>query len=208
MLCATTSAWAAAILREIRIEDFLPGLAAVRGLEHPALRILRIGAAQRRHHHHIRIPRIDPQVADMLRLIQANVLPRLTRVCGFVNAVAHIDGAADHAHVARTHVNHVRPGGRHRHRADGRYRDLIEDGSPHRPGVHGLPQTAPGRAHIIDRGIACNTRDRRHAARAEWPDLPPLHARKRLRGNRPCQHRDRGNWKKYFGVHGQTVTIV
>src|SRR5690348_2131878 len=53
---------------------------------------------------------------------------------------------------------------------------MIRDWLPHHSAVRRLPNSASGRPHVIQRGISGDSRDGRHAACAEWADLPPAHA--------------------------------
>jgi hypothetical protein len=74
--------------RVISKEDFLPGLAAVGGLEHAAFGIRRPDVAERGHVRHVRVARIEHDARDLLRLLEPDVLPRLAGVGGLPHSVA------------------------------------------------------------------------------------------------------------------------
>ena len=166
-------------------EHLAPRFAAIGGFENAALRVLGIRAAKRGDHYDIGVARIDPQVADVLGVFEADVLPGLAGVGGFVHAVAHVDGAAHHADVAGADVDDVGLRWRDRHGADGGDRaHPVEDGRPDDASVDGLPNAAAGRSHVVDRGIAGDARHGGDAARAKRSDLTPAHGLVELGGER------------------------
>src|SRR5579884_2258553 len=77
------------------IENFLPGCAAIVGAEYAALFIRAIGMPQGGDEDLIGIARIYDNAADLARVVQANMLPRVSAVGGFVDAVARGEIRAD-----------------------------------------------------------------------------------------------------------------
>src|SRR5262249_50065920 len=69
-------------------EDFLPHLAAVARAIDAALFVLAERMAERRDINDVRIRGMDAHASDGLRIVEAEVDPRLTRVVRSVNAVA------------------------------------------------------------------------------------------------------------------------
>ncbi|MDQ7052600.1 MAG: hypothetical protein Q9P14_06815 [candidate division KSB1 bacterium] len=117
---------------------------------------------------------------DFLGAGQPQVLPGLAAIQAFVQAVAH---AAAVARVTLTgaHPDNVRVGLKHRHRADGRHRLVVEQRLPSDPAVGGFPQAAGCGADIDDIRIAHHPFHSRHAAaHARRPDGTGFHAFKQL----------------------------
>ncbi len=121
----------------------LPGLPRVGGLVQPAVAARRPERPHRRHVDHLGIARIDDDAADVHRILEAQVLPRLAAVDGAVDPVAVGDAAlavvlagADPDHVG---VVRVDGDAADRERALG-----VEDRRPGRPAVLRLPHPADG----------------------------------------------------------------
>ena len=131
----------------ILVEHFLPALAAVRRAEHAALGVRRVQMPDRRDEHDVRILRIDGDLADVLRVVEADVRPRLSGVGGLVHAVAVAHRVAQRRFAAAD-VHRVRRGRRDRDRADRRHGLRVEHRRPHAPRVDRLPHAAVHRAEI------------------------------------------------------------
>ena len=70
------------------VQNLLPRPAAVAGAKHAALLVGTVRMPERRHEDAIRVSRVDDDGADLPRLAQAEMLPGLARVAGFIDAVA------------------------------------------------------------------------------------------------------------------------
>src|SRR5271154_5291108 len=101
----------------VLVENFLPGFAAIGGAKNTALGIRAERMAQSRHKNNVSIPGIDNYLADGSRVVQADVLPCLPAVEGFINSVAMRDVAAD-AGLAGTDIDDIRVGNCHGETAD------------------------------------------------------------------------------------------
>src|SRR5665213_4027458 len=120
--------------------------------------------------------RVHPDVADVLSLIEPHVLPCFARVGRFIDAVAPVDRTADHAHVARPHVNDFGFRWGNRYCAHRRDAYAVKDRIPDDSAIDRLPDAPARSTHVIDSGIAGNAGDGRDAACAERSDLPPAHS--------------------------------
>ena len=117
---------------------------------------------------------MDADFGDVLRLAEADVLPRLARVGRFVDAVAGLDVAAN-ARLARADEDDVRIRFRHGDRADRRTRDLaVGHRRPRLAAVRGLPQAAASGAEIAFLRPLQGTGHRQRAAAAVGADAAPL----------------------------------
>ncbi len=190
------------------MQNVAPRFAAVGGLENAALIVLRIGAAQGGHQHDVGIVRVHPERADVLGVLEADMLPRFPGVGGLVDAVAHVDRAAHHADVAGAEVNDIGIGQGDSHRADGRDRHGIGNGRPDHAAVDGFPKAAAGRAHVIDGGIAGDARHRGDAPGAERPDLAPAHGAVQAGIEGLGGQRYAGGYQKGAGESGRHLPIV
>ena len=155
-------------------KHLLPGRAAIAGAEDSPFLVLAVRMAQRRHKNHVRVPRIDNHRADVLRILEARVLPRLASVHRLVNPVAVSDVAAN-AGFTRARIDHVVVGRGHGNRANRGDRLLIENRLPAHARVRALPHSAGSAAEIKDIGLARHARHRQHASSAERSNLPPAH---------------------------------
>src|SRR5690606_19187023 len=68
-------------------EHMAPGLAAIGALEHPPLGVAPEGMTERRDPDGVRVAGMDPHLADMARLSQADVLPGPPGIGALVDAV-------------------------------------------------------------------------------------------------------------------------
>src|SRR5262249_2059778 len=75
------------------VEDLVPGFATVRGIVGAAVAAGGPGGALRRHVDHVGVPRVDDDLANVLRLFEADVLPGFAAIVGAVDAVAIADAA-------------------------------------------------------------------------------------------------------------------
>src|SRR5262249_60501891 len=93
----------------------------------------------------VRILRIDEDLVDLRRLVEADVRPRLAGVGGLVHAVTE---RALHR-VAAARIDDVRIGGRNLDRADaGDVSGFVEHREPRGAGARALPDAAGGHAHL------------------------------------------------------------
>jgi hypothetical protein len=69
-------------------QDVLPRLPAVLALEQPTLSTRPVQPAQGPDEHSVRFGRVDDDLADLVRALQAHVLPSLAAVSGLVDPVA------------------------------------------------------------------------------------------------------------------------
>ena len=60
----------------------VPALTAVNGPEHSSLLIGRPEVPQRGHEHDIRVRRVNEDLADVMRVMEAHVLPGQPGICG------------------------------------------------------------------------------------------------------------------------------
>ena len=141
------------------IEDALPCLGAVCGTVEATV----VGGLERvadgSHEGNVGVGRMNADAADVADGREADVLPRLARVGGLVDAVANGDVRAK-AIGARAGVDDV--GVRERdldgaHGADGE--ELVGDVHPGLAGVGGAPDATAGGAHIEGMGLAGDAGD-------------------------------------------------
>ena len=100
------------------VENLLPCLSAVGRAEDAAFGVRPVGMPQGRDEGDIGIRRINNDLADRARIVQANVLPGLAAVQRLVDTIAVRDVAAN-AGFARPHVQDIVIGTRHCNAADG-----------------------------------------------------------------------------------------
>ncbi len=148
--------------------------AAVGRAENAALRIRTVRMAERRDEQPVRIPGIDLDVGDHLRIAQAEVRPGLARVGGLVHAVADGEIGPDDARAAAD-VDDVGVRRRHRDGADRAGGLVIEQRRPRRAEVRGAPHAAVIEADVEDVGLAGDAGERARASRARRTDRAPVH---------------------------------
>ena len=153
-------------------QHLAPGLAAVAGAIHAALGVRSERVAQHRGERDIGVGRMDDHLTD-LPLLLPHVRPRLAAVRRLVDAVAGGDVAAD-VGLAGTDVDDVRIGGRNGDRAGRGDRLVVEDRLPGRTAVHGFPDAAARGRGVVDRRIARDARDARHAPARGGANQPVL----------------------------------
>ena len=154
-------------------QHLLPVPAAVARAEHAAFGIRAVWMAERGDVDDVGVVRIHEDLADLLRVAQADMRPAPAAVGGFVYAVALGDVRA-HVGFAAAGVDDLRVGRRDRDRADRADRLRIEDRLPGSAGVAGLPDAAVDGAEIVMARIARHAGHRQHAAAAERTDRAPM----------------------------------
>ena len=106
--------------------------------------------------------------------------PGLSRVLGFVDAVAGMQRVGAGGVFAHAGIDNVWVGFRHSDRSDGTGRDLpVGDGEPGESTVGGFPDAASGRAEIINLGLRRNAGDGGGASSAEGTDGAVMNIPKR-----------------------------
>src|SRR5258708_3195211 len=122
----------------------------------------------------IRIFGIDEDGGDLLRVAQAEMLPGLAAVAGFVNAVAGREIWALETFAAPD-VQNIGVGWRDGNRADRAGRLVVENGLPRVAGVGCPPNASVHCSHVEDIRLARDAGDGDGAAAAERPDAAPAH---------------------------------
>src|SRR5207244_4737274 len=126
--------------------------AAVGGLEQAALLVRPPDVAQGGDVDGLGILGVDDDLADVLRVAQAHVLPGLAAVGRFVDAVAPGDAIAG-VGLAGADPDDVGVRLRHGDAAEADARLMVEDGGEGVAGVAGLPQAARGGGDVHDAGV-------------------------------------------------------
>ncbi len=159
-------------------EHVLPRPAAVGRLEHPALGVGRPEVPDGAHVDHFGVLRVDDDLPDVLRVVQAHVAPRPARVGGLEHARAGVRVAAvARLRLARAHPDDVGVGGGDGDVANREGGFVLEDGRPGEAVVHRLPDVARADADVDRPRVAGRRRDCLHAgAGLHRPDRPPAHA--------------------------------
>ncbi len=167
-------------------QNLAPRLAAIGGLEDAAVRAGDEHVAHRRSVGHVRVLRIDHDIADRVRVAEPGVLPRPAGIGRPVDAVTGDERAADVA-LARPHVDHVRVGRCHGHGADAVARAgqrAIGDVLPLQAVIGALPDAAVDAAHVEQVRVAGHAGDGDDAASDVGTDTAPLQRAHRRRGRR------------------------
>ena len=138
----------------VHVKDQLPVRPAVPGAIDAALRLRRVGVAERAGVHQIRIFRMDQDAGDASGGLEAPMMEGAAGVGGAVDAVPHGERRADDEGFpgAGPHVAGVRGG-------DGQGADrgrilVVEDRLPVDPAVAALPDAARSRPEVDDIGVA------------------------------------------------------
>ena len=131
------------------LEDGGPGAAAVGGLEEAAVAPGRPKAPHGRGVHHVRVPGVDQDPADVLGGAEPGVGPAAPAVQALVDAVAPADAPLARV-LARPEPDDVRVGGVDGDRAGRVGRVVVEDGSPGGAAVDGLPDVRRSGGHVPD----------------------------------------------------------
>src|SRR5205085_6909428 len=125
----------------------LPGGAAIERAKEAALGVRAVRMAEHSDKNAVGIARINGDGTDLLAVAQAEMLPGLAGVGGFVDAIAGREVGAAQSFAA-AHVNNFRIGGRDGQRADGLRGLVVENGQPSLAEVGGLPN-----ASVIDADV-------------------------------------------------------
>src|SRR5579864_2763157 len=159
----------------------LPGLPTVGRLVEPAISARSPQRPLRGHIHDLRVSRINHHPPNVLGLLQPEILPALSPIIRPVNSVAVRDTAL-RIRFSRADPYHRRIIRIERYPPD-RIRCLaVEQGSPCRAVIHGLPQAARSHSHIKFRSLLRIHRNRHHPPRFRArPDRPKLKAGEGIR---------------------------
>ena len=155
-------------------EDALPGLAAVGGLEDPAVAPRAPKRADRGHVHDVGILRVDDDAPHVLRGAQPHVLEGGAAVHRLVDAVP-VGRAAHVVGLARPHPHDVGGGGRDRDVAHGAHARVVQDRLPVDAAAGRLPDAA-GRRRDVDDGAETAPAGPRRPGDRDVHD-PPAHDR-------------------------------
>ena len=162
-------------------EHLLPGGPAVAGAEQTALGIWPVGVTERRDVDGIRIVRVDPHLADLPGVGEAEVAPAASAIGRAIDPVAMGDVAPDRR-LAHTRVDDIGIGRRDREGPDRRALEVaVAHVAPVQPAVVGLPDPAAGRPHVEGLPVARIAGHGDHPAAAERAELAPLETVKRDR---------------------------
>src|SRR5579864_4325190 len=131
--------------------------------------------SKRRHKDYVRIVGVDDDRADMLRVLQPEVLPRESTVGGFVHAITVGDVAAN-ASLARADIDHIVIRARDIERADGTDRILVKEGLPVIAAIGRLPHSTSNRSEVVNIRLARNAFDSQHASSAKRSNQPIAHS--------------------------------
>ena len=169
----------------VPVEDPLPALAAVNGLEEAALLVRAPLAAQRARVDDVGVAGIDDEARDLLAVGKAHVRPVLTGVDRFVHAVADRRVVARVA-LAGAGVDHVGIRRRDGDRPDGGDRLIVEDRLPRDAAVGGLEDAAHRARHVHRGDVAWQAHEHRDPpGLGRRSDIAPLERRERAgRGRR------------------------
>jgi hypothetical protein len=112
--------------------------------------------------------------ADVARIFQPDICPGLAAIIRTVHAIAKGNIPAD-AGFSGACVNHIGIRLGNRDGADGGGGLLVKQRIPGDAAVHGLPNSAGDRAHVIRIGLAGHAGDREDSSSAKWADQAPFH---------------------------------
>ena len=150
-----------------------PGPTAIGGAEHAALRIGTVGMAERGCQQHVRVARIDQDLADLLGVLQPDGGPGGPAVGRAEHAFALGDIGA-HVGLARADVDDVAIARGHGQGADGAHGLGVEDRGPGAARVVGAPDPAIHRPEVEPPGLVRCAGHRQHPPAAERADGAPV----------------------------------
>src|SRR6185437_2920703 len=153
----------------VDVQRMCPRASAVGRAVDPArgVRAAERRGSQRADDYDVRVVRIDEDGVDVVRTVEPDVAPGLSRVGGFVDSLAGRERPA--RGITGTDVDDVGIGFRYGERADRSDVGRIEDRLPHRAAVDGLPNAAFGHAGVVREGLAWRTTDCVDVPRAVGP---------------------------------------
>jgi hypothetical protein len=171
-------------------QRLVPGLAAVRRLEDPALLLRPIGLSDRAGVDDVGVVGIDDHARDVAGGFEPHVGPGLARVHGLVDAVAHGVIGPDQPGLARARPHDAVVAGGDGERADRGDVLVVEDGRPLHPAVRRLEDSAGGGADVDDERVP-RLADDRGGPVADGAEMPEVKALERVGGGqrRPGERR-------------------
>ena len=159
----------------IAIQDFLPALAAVRGLEHATLLVRPERMPQHANPDDVRIRRVNTHAVHMVLHVEERVAgPRLASVLRHPDAVARGRIAANIT-LAAAHPDDVRVRGRDRNGTDRAAEILVRRRLPGGAAVGSLEDATTDRSHVVLVGSLIRAGHRHRPTTAERADLAPAH---------------------------------
>ena len=160
----------------IAIQDFLPALAAVRGLEHATLLVRPERMPQHANPDDVRIRRVNTHAVHMVLHVEERVAsPRLASVLRHPDAVARGRITANIT-LAAAHPDDIRIRGRDRNGSNRTAEVLVRRRLPGGAAVGGLEDAATHRSHIVLVGPLIRAGHRDRPTAAERANLAPAHA--------------------------------
>src|SRR5206468_1449237 len=122
-------------------QHLLPRATTVARTEHAALLVRGIEMPDGGDEHHRRVARIDGDLSDVLRVLEADVCPRRARIGGLVHPIPEACRVAQRRFAAAD-VDGIWCRWSDRYRADRCNRLTVEDRTPYASGVDRLPHAA------------------------------------------------------------------
>ena len=157
----------------ILVQHLLERQPAVGGTINAAFGIGSVRMSQYGHEEAVGVVRIDADLRNLLAVAEAQMRPRRSGVCGFVDTVA--GGKVGPVQTfAAAGVDDIGIGGRDGQRSDRTRWLAIEDRRPRAAVVVGLPDAAVHGAHIEDSRLRGNAGGGARAAAAQRPDHAPV----------------------------------
>ena len=167
-----------------------PRASAVGGPIDAAGRVGSVRVSENRHECDPRVPGIDRDSSDLMRVGEARSRPAASRVRRHVHAVS-VRNVRPHVGLAGADVNHAGIRRRDGDRADRGDRLGVENRRPGPAGVARLPHPAPDGAEVEVIGIARNAGGRESPSAAKRADAPPAQVREEPVLERPRRGRPR-----------------
>src|SRR6185312_12114556 len=137
-------------------KDFLPCRSAVTGAEDATFRAWAVSASHGRDEYDIGILRINGNAADMARRVETDVLPRLSAVSGFINAIA-IRQVGTEIGFTGAYIDDRRIRLRHGNRANRRNGLAVKGRLPGDAAIRGLPHATAYTTEIVNVWLAFNS---------------------------------------------------
>src|SRR5690349_10986686 len=140
---------------------------------------------------HVSVARIDGNLRNLLAVAQTKMRPGLSRVGGFVNAVAYGQIGTLQS-FATADIDDVWIGWRYRNAPDRAGRLIVENRIPRAAIVIRLPNSTVHLRHIENTRLRRNARQCTHATSTAWADAAPVKRAKEFRIEL-LRNRHRGN---------------